>query len=135
MMGRPLQPPGAPRSLPRKGLWFSVGVLLLVGAATASAAVFRRHLDEDDQYIRVEVRGVLRHGVQALGEATTGTEVTARGVTWELDLSGSEALSAAAKAHNGQVVVVAGLLEMQRRADMQCRWIVRAEKLSVPLRP
>ena len=39
-------------------------------------------------YIKVEIRGMLRAGMMAIGGETTGTVIIARGATWELDLKG-----------------------------------------------
>lgn len=109
--------------------WTAAG-LAAAGWFFCSSPVHCYESVEDEHYLRVEVRGLLRHGVVSLGEATTGTEITARGITWELDLAAKDDLSAAAKDCNGKVVLVQGHLEMQRRADMQARWIVRVDKLA-----
>ena len=52
-------------------------------------AVTMAGIGAGDDSIDVVVRGTLRTGIMAIGGESTGTTVTARGATWELDLRGT----------------------------------------------
>lgn len=77
-----------------------------------------------DDSIEVVVRGTLRTGIMAIGAETTGTTITARGVTWELDLAGDRRLAAKAESLSGRKVVVRGTLEVRRGVERRQRHIV-----------
>jgi hypothetical protein len=86
--------------------------------------------------IDVVVRGTLRTGIMAVGGETTGTTVTARGVTWELDLRGTPGLAARAESLAGRRVVVTGSLEARPGVARRQRVIVTVKTLeAVPARP
>jgi hypothetical protein len=67
----------------------------------------------DDDSIEVVVRGTLATGIMAMGGETTGTTITARGVTWELDLRARPEWKARAESLSGRRVVVTGTLEVR----------------------
>ena len=79
---------------------------------------------KDDEYIHVEVRGLLQTGVVAIGGETTGVTITARGATWELDLGNDEKLQKAAEKLDGTRVDVTGDLEVREGVEVRQRWIV-----------
>ena len=79
--------------------------------------------------IEVVVRGTLRTGIMAVGGETTGTTVTARGVTWELDLRARPEWKARADALNGRRVMVTGSLEVRPGVERRQRSIVTVKSL------
>ena len=79
--------------------------------------------------IEVVVRGTLRTGIMAVGGETTGTTITARGVTWELDLRGRPELAARAESLAGRRVVVTGSLEVRPGVERRQRSIVTVKTL------
>ena len=70
-----------------------------------------------DEGISVNVVGILRTGIVAIGGETTGTTITAKGVTWELDLGKNAELRQMVKKLDGKKVTVRGTLE--RRAGVE----------------
>lgn len=79
--------------------------------------------------IEVTVTGVLRTGIVAIGGETTGTEITADNVTWELDLGGDQALHDLAKKNNKGWVVVTGTLILRDGVEVPERYIVKVKSL------
>ena len=57
-----------------------------------------------DESITVTVVGTLRIGLVAIGGETTGTTITAKGITWELDFGKNAELKAAAEKLDGKLV-------------------------------
>jgi hypothetical protein len=92
----------------------------LVAAAMAVAG---------DDSIDVVVRGTLRTGIMAVGGETTGTTITARGATWELDLRGTPGLMQRAESLAGRRVVVTGSLEVRPGVERRQRSIVTVKTL------
>ncbi|MDA1014885.1 MAG: hypothetical protein O3A00_10595 [Planctomycetota bacterium] len=84
---------------------------------------------KSDQYIKVEVKGILSNEVLAIGGETTGQTITSRGVRWELDLAKNAALQKTAAQLHGKVVVVTGQLHVKRGVEIRQRWIVAVESL------
>jgi len=82
-----------------------------------------------DEYIRVEVRGKLQHGIMAIGGETTGTEIVVRDIKWELDLGRDKKLPRLAEQLSGKTVVVTGLLDRRKGVEIKERWIVTVESL------
>ena len=74
--------------------------------------------------ITVTIVGTLRTGIFAIGGETTGTTITAKDITWELDLSGSPAYQRAAEQLHGKKVMVRGTLERRHGVEIKERWIV-----------
>jgi hypothetical protein len=74
--------------------------------------------------INVAVIGTLRTGVVAIGGETTGTTITAKGITWELDLGKNGEFVEAAKNFSGKKVVVQGSLVRRPGVEVKERWIV-----------
>ena len=62
-------------------------------------------------YIKVEIRGTLRSGMMAIGGETTGTVVSARGATWDLDLTQVPDGRKRAESLDGRPVLVKGSLD------------------------
>jgi len=82
-----------------------------------------------DDSIDVVVRGTLRTGIVAIGGESTGTTVTARGATWELDLRGRPELASRAESLSGRRVVVTGSLEARPGVARRQRWILTVKTL------
>jgi hypothetical protein len=93
----------------------SLCLIGLLSAVTFAAA-------EDS--INVMVVGTLRTGIVAIGGETTGTTITAKGVTWELDLGKNAEFRKSAEKLNGKKVVMEGSLERRRGVEIKERWIV-----------
>lgn len=83
----------------------------------------------EGQYIKVEVRGVMRHAVPAVGGESTGTDVTSRGITWELDLGARPDLLGLAERLHGKQVLVSGNLSVIRGLAAPWRWVVAVSEL------
>lgn len=82
--------------------------------------------DNDKEGIHVTITGKVRTGLVAPGGATTGTEIHAAGVTWELDLSKDKEFAALAEKHKDGLFVASGTLEVKKpmAAPPRPRWIV-----------
>lgn len=98
-------------------------VLMLAGLGAAAASA------PPGDYIKVEVRGTLRTGLMAIGGETTGTVVTARGVTWELDLRQIPDGLKRAESLDGKRVLVKGGLEVRPGVERRERAIVTVTSL------
>jgi len=98
---------------------WAAGILMMAVAATGAA----------DDAIDVVVRGTLRTGIMAIGGETTGTTITARGATWELDLRAKPDLAARAESLAGRRVVVTGSLEVRPGVERRQRWILTVKTL------
>lgn len=98
-------------------------------AGVLAAAVAMAGTTAGDDSIEVVVRGTLRTGIMAVGGETTGTTVTARGATWELDLRGKPELLARAEALAGRRVVVTGSLEVRPGVERRRRHILTVKTL------
>ena len=102
---------------------FSLVLLLLANAAIAA----------DDpapaDYIKVEARGTLDHGIVAIGGETTGTVIHVGKVTWELDLGGNPQLLKLAEELNKKTVIVSGKYFQKQGVEVPVRHIVKVEML------
>ncbi len=81
--------------------------------------------------VSVEFCGRLRHGVVAIGGESTGTNISAGRIIWEVQLNNDADREFAATNHK-QTVVVSGRLRKVRGVEMKDRWIIDVKKLSVP---
>ena len=79
--------------------------------------------------ITVEIVGKLETGIFAIGGETTGTTITAKGITWELEFGKQAALRKLAEKLNGKQVVVKGSLERKKGVEIRERWIVTVTSL------
>jgi hypothetical protein len=80
-------------------------------------------------YIKVEIRGTLRSGMMAIGGETTGTVVSARGATWDLDLTKVPDGRTRAESLDGRLVLVKGSLEIRPGVERRERAIVTVTSL------
>jgi hypothetical protein len=83
----------------------------------------------DEGYIKVEVKGVLKTGIFAIGGETTGTIITTKKGTLELDLGKDKNLRAQAEKLNGKSVVVTGNLSIRKGVEVRQRLIVSVATL------
>ena len=86
--------------------------------------------------IRVTVTGILDSVVPS--NESTGTEMTveqARGILFELDLSGSKELQEAARRLNGKLAVAKGSLEVREGKSRKLRFILHATELKPAPKP
>jgi hypothetical protein len=97
-----------------------LALYLLLGSSVLAAD--KEPAAEDS--ITVTVVGTLRTGIFAIGGETTGTTITAKGITWELEVGKNAAFRKAAEKLNGKKVVVQGSLERRRGVEIKERWIV-----------
>jgi len=81
------------------------------------------------EFIRVEVQGRLQTGIMTIGGETTGTTITANGVTWELDLGRSAELQTKAGQLNGKQALVRGELTRREGIEVKERWIVKVSSI------
>lgn len=79
--------------------------------------------------IRVNIIGTLKTGVFAIGGETTGTMITANGITWELDFGDNDKLRESVSSLNGKQVRVSGTLERKSGVEIKERWIVTVARL------
>jgi hypothetical protein len=66
----------------------------------------------EENYAKAKIVGKIKTGVAAPGGATTGTTITANGITWELDTSKDKELAAAAEKLNGMTASVSGTVSV-----------------------
>ena len=85
--------------------------------------------------ILVTFTGRLNHGVLAVGGETTGTEISADKITWELDFRSNKKVRALANQWNRQTVIATGKLERRKGLEVSERWIVLVDKLEKPKKP
>jgi hypothetical protein len=83
-----------------------------------------------EESIQVDVVGTLKTGILAIGAETTGSTITAKGVTWELDFGKNEKLRAEAEKLNGKLARVKGSLERRPGVEIKERWIVTVSELA-----
>ena len=79
--------------------------------------------------ITVKIIGTLRTRIVAIGGETTGTTITAKNITWELDFGQKAQFRKAAETLDGKKVVVEGSLEKRRGVEIKERWIVHVSDL------
>ena len=78
--------------------------------------------------VDVVVRGQLKTGIFAIGGETTGTIITAKNITYELDLRKLD-LSKTAEQLNGKQVIVEGRLNRRPGVEVGERWIIDVTRL------
>jgi hypothetical protein len=107
---------------------------MTLGTALVAAALTIGGGETAGDSIDVVVRGTLRARIMAIGGETTGVTITARGVTWELDLSADPEWKERAVSLSGRRVKVTGTLEVRRGVEIRQRSIVTVKSLD-PLDP
>ena len=96
----------------------------MISLVLVSAALFAADPARAEESVTVTVVGALRTGLVAIGGETTGTTVTAKGITWELDFGKDAELRASAEKLDGKLVTVTGALERRAGIEIKDRWIV-----------
>ncbi len=77
----------------------------------------------------IEAKGKLSTGIMAIGGETTGTILTTKKGTWELDFGGNEKLRKLADKLNGKMVVVRGVPERREGVEIKERRIIKVDGL------
>ncbi|PQO43073.1 hypothetical protein [Blastopirellula marina] len=80
--------------------------------------------------IHVRMIGELHSGIVAIGGETTGTTITAQGLTWELDFGDNAEFRKLAETLDGQQVRVAGSLKRRAGVEIKDRWILTVERFA-----
>jgi len=99
-----------------------LSLILMCAAITAEA-------QSTSESIAVVVVGTIRTGIVAIGGETTGTTITAKGITWELDLGNNPALAETAKQLNGKQAAVTGSLERKTGVEIPVRFVVTVKSI------
>ncbi len=102
---------------------------ILLAAACALPAVAAVADKNDDQYIKVEIRGTLETGIVAIGGETTGTVIRADNVTWELDLGDNADFKKLAEQLNKKTALVTGTYTEKKGVEVPVRRIVKVTGL------
>ncbi|MBX3440526.1 MAG: hypothetical protein KF861_23755 [Planctomycetaceae bacterium] len=84
---------------------------------------------EEAESVTVRVIGILRTGIIAIGGETTGTTITAKNITWELDLKDDATFREKAERLDGKLAKVEGRLERKEGVEVPERWIVTVTAL------
>ncbi len=108
-----------------------LALLLAMPAGQAATAPVKKPRDGTESYIKVEVKGILKTGQMAIGAETTGTSISARGLSWELDFGDNPRLQKLAEKHNDQTVVVTGTLDVKQGVEVHHREVVAVTGLKV----
>jgi len=85
-------------------------------------------LAEKTHYVRVEICGILNSQIMAIGGETTGVQITAGEIQWELDFTDPQ-LKQKAEALHEKTVIVKGELNFRQGVEIPQRWIVTANSL------
>jgi hypothetical protein len=85
--------------------------------------------EKTDEGKAVEFKGMLRTGIMAIGGETTGTIISVKGKTYELDFRNSPKLRALAEKLNRKEVVVKGTLQRKEGIEIPERWIIMVTDL------
>jgi len=81
-------------------------------------------------YLNVSGIGSLKTGIVAIGGETTGTTLSVRGGTWELDFSRRPYFEKLLKKLDGKTVYVSGVLLQKRGVEISRRSIVYVDSIS-----
>jgi hypothetical protein len=106
-------------------------------AALLSLAALTTSAQDDDQYIKVDIKGTLKTGIVAIGGETTGTTITVKAkntlsVMWELDFAGNKEFAALAKQLDGKTALVQGRYFLKRGVEIPQRHVVKVTSLKAP---
>lgn len=95
-----------------------------------SVAIAAMDPDEQvDESIVVTVQGKLNSQVVAIGGETTGFQISAKGIKWELDFGDNVKLRKLAEKLHEQQVTVTGELSVKPGVEIRRRWIVAVASL------
>ena len=82
-----------------------------------------------EESITVDVVGRIQTGLAAIGGETTGTTISAKGITWELEFGKNAKFRETAKKLSGKQARVKGSLERRKGVEIRDRWIVTVTNL------
>ena len=103
----------------------SMAVLVLgLAGLWATQSGVAMEMTEGEDSVKVEIRGTLRTGVVAIGGETTGTTVSAKDMTFEVDLRGDPKLQTLAEKLDGRKAIVRGSLVRKKGIEIPERWII-----------
>jgi hypothetical protein len=106
------------------------GVCAVAGAAAVARGQSPAAAPKPVEQVRVEIVGRLETGLVAIGGETTGIVVSAKGLSWELDVGLDEGLRRKAGALSGKTVIAKGTLEPREGVELRRqRLIVRVTNL------
>ena len=110
--------------------WLAAAMALVAMSALAVADPPR---DRDArEYVKVEIKGLLKTHIVAIGGETTGTTITADKTTWELDLDRNERWAQLAEELNGKVAIAKGYVHVVEGTEVKKRMIVQVTDLQAP---
>jgi len=108
--------------------WLVLASFLLINGAFGVARAAEPPAANAEQYVKVEIKGVLNAGVVAIGGETTGITITAGKVKWELEIK-DKTLLALAQQLDGKTVLVKGELHVTSGVEIPVRSIVTVAEL------
>ncbi|VAX40407.1 hypothetical protein MNBD_PLANCTO02-365 [hydrothermal vent metagenome] len=111
------------------GFKYTVLVVSRKGVKTVGGKPIASNQKENKDYVKVEVHGKLQTGIMAIGGETTGTRISANGITWEVDLGKNPKLRKKGEGLGGKKVVLTGLLTRRKGVEIRERWIVVIESI------
>ncbi len=108
-----------------------VALLVFSGLTTAAEK-------DDDQYINVDIKGILKTGIVAVGGETTGITITVKAkgdldIIWELDLGNKMELMTLAKKLDNKTALVTGSYHKKKGVEIRERHIVKVKSLKEPV--
>ena len=106
-----------------------LAMMSLIVAALMLTVVAVAADNDNHQYIKVEIRGILETGVVAIGGETTGTVINASGVTWELDFGDNKNFHDLTKSLHGKEALVTGTYKKIKGVEIRERNIVKVTTL------
>jgi hypothetical protein len=107
----------------------TASVLAMVCVAPAVAAAADK---DDDQYIKVDIKGTLETGIVAIGGETTGVVIHVKNLTWELDLGDNAEWKKLAEQLNKKTALVTGTYSEMKGVEIPVRRIVKVSSLKAP---
>jgi hypothetical protein len=107
----------------RKTVLLAGFVLLLGGRLDAADK------KEADSFIKIQAKGTLRTGLVAIGGETTGTTISTKNGTLELDFGKNKKLRKLAANLDKKQVEVTGILTMRKGVERGTRLIVQVTDL------
>ncbi len=106
-----------------------LAIISILVASLALPVVASGAEKDNEQYIKVEIRGTLETGLVAIGGETTGTIIKVGNVIWELDLGGNQVFQDLAKKLHQETALVAGTYQKIKGVEMPERHIVNVTSL------
>ena len=108
---------------------YLISLIAIWGLFAMTAADPAREKERDEESVEVTIVGTIRAGIVAIGGETTGTTITAKKMTFELDFGEVEDSRMLAEELDGKKAKVRGSLERRAGVEIKERWIVTVEKI------